>query len=244
MSDKDEEKAYITVKEAPSLEHTNIPQGLAGAQYLRHWVDKFHIEFDKKFGRKCKPYNFAKTRWLWKGSIASLYGDKDVNFTLFKNPKEFNAMINAKPKLFKNEAKLEAGIDITEYRMWSREDSEAKDKPKIVFVNKKSKEDYEESDVLSDDEQSKILFALLLWFCRDKATAYNIMNEKDGSVKTLDDFSGSKNMALMTECQARGMELMDKKCPLYLEVFFFKGVFQHLDHFYLLRDKHIAADEL
>ena len=38
---------------------------------------------------------------------------------------------------------------------------------------------------------------------------------------------------------------MDKKCPLYLEVFFFKGVYQHLDHFLSVfkRDNHIAADE-
>ena len=87
----DDQDKMIAVKEAPNLDPSKIPQGLAGAQWIRNWSATFRNEFFRKYGRNCKPYRFEEVRWLWEGSIAAIYGDVDIKYTHFQNEREFNA---------------------------------------------------------------------------------------------------------------------------------------------------------
>ena len=97
----DDDKAMLAIKETPPLNPQNIPTGMAGAQYLRNWVSQFKTEFTRKYGKYCKPYKFFDARWLWKGSIATLYDTKSIELKIIKNYQEFNNLAKNSPASLK-----------------------------------------------------------------------------------------------------------------------------------------------
>ena len=50
--DKDE----VKLKAAPEIVREEIPDGLAGAAYLKKWQHLYRREFDRQYARFCKPY--------------------------------------------------------------------------------------------------------------------------------------------------------------------------------------------
>ena len=53
MSNEDNDTKF---KNAPEIVREEIPEGLAGAAYMRKWLHLYRREFDKQYARYCKPY--------------------------------------------------------------------------------------------------------------------------------------------------------------------------------------------
>ena len=226
----EEAKTMLAIKEAPPLDPKKIPTGMGGAHWIRGWISQFKTEFDRKVRRFCKPYKFYRARWLWKGSIASLYDARTIKFYIIKSASDFNDLADKNPDLLSIDPEFGIDIKLVDYRIHQYFDDEEKVYKKI-FVKYEQNKSYTEADNVGDTTEAKLINALITWFARDNDAANSLTNSTDGTIKCLSDYFSSAHLNTQTDCLERGIELLDRKIPTSLQIFFFKGVFRHLDHF-------------